>query len=136
MRMQKSSILSMMESQETGLSSFFVNNNTSFDVGGTHWSLLVLDNNTKIFHHFDSSGQMNGEVAEKFANSIATSFGWMCLPMQRPRCQQQSAIGNDCGIHALKFCEALSNTTSWEIGIREASKLRFCASKERKRIFS
>lgn len=132
MRMEPTLIPSMMESHDQEFTCFFVNNNASVGVGGTHWSLLVLDNHSKMFHHFDSAGCMNEKVAEHLANSIATSFGWLCKPIQKAKCQQQSATGSDCGIHALKFCEAIIK----EIGIEEAKNLRFCASEERNRILN
>lgn len=112
LRMEEELIPMMMEKKNAGLTCFVLNDNSSVEVGGSHWSLLVLNNKTKVFHHFDSSQQFNSKVAFSLAKNVAAAFDWSQTPLQAPKCQQQTSNGNDCGVHALRFCKALCSASS------------------------
>ncbi|GMH40144.1 hypothetical protein BSKO_08048 [Bryopsis sp. KO-2023] len=86
-----------------------VNNNPDVgEVGGSHWSLLVLDRERWDFCHFDSLQGVNASQARGLAMKVATladvdpPFGYIEVP-DAP----QQANGHDCGLYVLAVGEAI-----------------------------
>ena len=79
-----------------------INNNQGDKMGGTHWSLLVYDNNR--FRHFDSCGRFNASVARELTNKLQSVLG--AGQFINEDCAQQ-ANGFDCGMYVLKFTKLI-----------------------------
>lgn len=79
-----------------------INNTTSSESYGTHWSLLVWDVSSQTFHHFDSSQPLNRNAATQTARRLCPR-----LAVQEKDCPQQQN-GYDCGMHAILVVEYLA----------------------------
>lgn len=67
---------------------------------GTHWSLLIIDLETKTIQHFDSlKGPGNRSISSEFSKKISKSLGQMIY--QEVECFKQSMESMDCGVHIL-----------------------------------
>uniref|UniRef100_H2YV88 Ubiquitin-like protease family profile domain-containing protein n=1 Tax=Ciona savignyi TaxID=51511 RepID=H2YV88_CIOSA len=76
-----------------------INNNPDPEAGGSHWSLLVLDQDLNIFEHYDSYGDTNYlvavEVASKFSSILKSQVKKVPTPQQ--------CNGSDCGVYVIKI---------------------------------
>lgn len=85
-----------------------VNNNQDPDSpGGSHWSLLVLDNRNKIFYHLDSLSGANYSEAKALAGKISQYEGITLNIREVPVTQQKN--GFDCGVHCLANADRVAN---------------------------
>ena len=89
-----------------------VNNNQDPDSpGGSHWSLLVLDNRNKIFYHLDSLSDnvrgANSSEAKALAGKISQYEGIKLNIREVPVTQQKN--GFDCGVHCLVNADRVAN---------------------------
>ena len=75
--------------------------------GGTHWSLLILDNRDNVFYHLDSSRGGNSGQAKALAGKISKYKG-IQLNMREVGVTQQKN-GFDCGIHLIVNAERVAN---------------------------
>ncbi|KAI8908976.1 sentrin-specific protease 8-like protein [Gorgonomyces haynaldii] len=71
-----------------------VNDNTGNRVGGSHWSLLVLDKTHNKFYHLDSMNSNHRAAASYWKAFSFLSKGDLMHPSVP---QQQN--GSDCGVH-------------------------------------
>lgn len=77
---------------------FFVINDTSNGSRGTHWSLLLLNKQTKTFCHYDSLKGMNDKIALELSKKLSNYFEiWQIIDID---CEQQTN-NTDCGIYVL-----------------------------------
>jgi sentrin-specific protease 8 len=82
-----------------------INDNRSEDVGGSHWSLLFIDRNSKIAYHLDSFGGSNRKIALEFYQKYKNYFN--CETIQEfSQCPQQINTC-DCGMYVVAFSEAI-----------------------------
>ncbi|XP_033250815.1 sentrin-specific protease 8-like [Drosophila miranda] len=68
---------------------FALNDNMSFEAGGTHWSLLVFSRPEKTFYHFDSYGNNTSNSVE-LMNKVKETMDMRCTvrlvaAVRRPR---------------------------------------------------
>ncbi|KAG8300534.1 SUMO1 sentrin specific peptidase 8 [Homalodisca vitripennis] len=78
---------------------FFVLNNCDQGLeqnGGSHWSLLLLDNITRTAVHYDSVRGLN----ERHAAALLVNLGLDCVPISEGQTFQQTE-SFECGVHVL-----------------------------------
>ena len=105
--------LEPLSAQEQDLVFFAVNNHGSASTcGGSHWSLLVYNNKTAHFHHFDSSSSFNAQDARDIANKAYSHINGkqnrQMKFLSHNDCSQQTN-GYDCGMYVIMFTEELCN---------------------------
>jgi len=103
--------LQPLDAQANDLVYFAVNNHNSANTcGGSHWSLLVFDNTTAHFHHFDSSGGLNDDDAKDIAKRsyphISAKSHTPFKFIRHRDCSQQTN-SYDCGMYVVCFAEEL-----------------------------
>ncbi|XP_014662435.1 PREDICTED: sentrin-specific protease 8-like [Priapulus caudatus] len=76
------------------------------DVGGSHWSLLVLDVDSGVFRHYDSSSQHNHDAARLLARQLARYMRIVSDRFVEEEMPQQRN-GYDCGVYAIAVAEEL-----------------------------
>lgn len=93
-----------------------VNNNDqpSRAYGGSHWSLLQFRRATNTFHHYDSFGGYNDDVARRIAAAftVALAPADTAAPtfvVESAAPQQTNSF--DCGIFVICIAEALENVS-------------------------
>ncbi|KAG8314979.1 hypothetical protein J6590_080262 [Homalodisca vitripennis] len=64
--------------------------------GGSHWSLLLLDNTTRTAVHYDSVGGLN----ERHAAALLVNLGLDSVPISEGQTFQQTE-SFECGVHVL-----------------------------------
>ena len=83
------------------------NNRDPCSPGGSHWSLLILDNRDNVFYHFDSSRGGNSSQAKALAGKLSQYRG-IELNIKEVEVTQQKN-GFDCGIHLLINAERVAS---------------------------
>ena len=83
------------------------NNRDPCSPGGSHWSLLILDNRDNVFYHFDSSRGGNSSQAKALAGKLSKYRG-IDLNIKEVEVTQQKN-GFDCGIHLLINAERVAS---------------------------
>lgn len=83
------------------------NNRDPCSPGGSHWSLLILDNRDNVFYHFDSSRGGNSSQAKALAGKLSKYRG-IELNIKEVEVTQQKN-GFDCGIHLLINAERVAS---------------------------
>ena len=83
------------------------NNRDPCSPGGSHWSLLILDNRDNVFYHFDSSRGGNSSQAKALAGKLSQYRG-IDLNIKEVEVTQQKN-GFDCGIHLLINAERVAS---------------------------
>ncbi|XP_034654758.1 sentrin-specific protease 8 isoform X1 [Drosophila subobscura] len=87
---------------------FAMNDNRSFEAGGTHWSLLVFSRPEKTFYHFDSYGNNNTSNSVELMNKVKETMDVRSAKFRPMRCLQQ-ANGYDCGIHVICMTDHIAD---------------------------
>eukprot|EP01134_Creolimax_fragrantissima_P007300 CFRG7300T1 len=80
-------------------------NNDMYEVGGTHWSLLVFDRTNNTFNHYDSMGQYNWPSAVCLAETLSPYMGGHSK-LVNCICPSQTN-GSDCGVYVMAFAEEI-----------------------------
>ncbi|XP_067934232.1 sentrin-specific protease 8-like [Watersipora subatra] len=85
-----------------------VNDNASLEhTGGSHWSLLVYEGNSRSFTHYDSANQMNHSTSAHIASRLAPLLGVPAdLPVQEGNSPTQEN-GYDCGVYVIEITKVL-----------------------------
>lgn len=101
--------LEPLNAKESEIIIFAVNNHNSGSTsGGTHWSLLIFDNNTGIYHHYDSAGKLNENNAiclmKKSYRHINAKLNRQQQFKSHLDCTQQRN-SYDCGMYVIFFVE-------------------------------
>lgn len=84
---------------------FIVNDFTPVDnvcdnmTRGTHWSLLVFENKSKSFYHFDSLTNYNYDVCKKIVNNVNVYLCGRCRVKNYPTPVQTNNY--DCGVELI-----------------------------------
>lgn len=107
-------LLASLELSEKRLVLFAVNDNDSaYDVGGSHWSLLSWQQGThpadSSWIHYDSSSGGNSGSAKYLANRLKNLLKGAFSEVEK--CPQQQN-GSDCGIYTICFAEFLATVYS------------------------
>jgi sentrin-specific protease 8 len=85
-----------------------INNNQGNKVGGSHWSLLVLDRLACEFWHFDSVFGLNTKISNFVATQVSIYYGLGPSPrVIQKQCPQQTNA-SDCGVFVIAICDYLS----------------------------
>ena len=109
-----------------------VNDNTDpASAGGSHWSLLVLDNRDSVFYHLDSlsSSGGNSSQARALAGKISKYRG-IKLNIKEVKVTQQKN-GFDCGIHCLVNAERVASQVKNYENLAEIKSLQDPISNKR-----
>lgn len=115
---------------------FAVNNNedVSQAEGGTHWSLLAYEKNSKVFVHHDSMGGSNQQYAKKLYDAVVgfmdgSDFGSSKVHLSEYQNMPQQMNGYDCGLYVTKIAKVICD---WHINGDSADneELWFSALKE------
>lgn len=87
---------------------FPVNNNSSVEAGGTHWTLLVFSRPEKTFFHYDSiSGASALPELQPFIINLGRALECTRAKRVEGSCKIQ-VNGYDCGMHVLYNAEVLA----------------------------
>eukprot|EP00271_Cylindrocystis_brebissonii_P004213 TRINITY_DN15818_c0_g1_i1.p1 TRINITY_DN15818_c0_g1~~TRINITY_DN15818_c0_g1_i1.p1 ORF type:complete len:231 (+),score=31.96 TRINITY_DN15818_c0_g1_i1:191-883(+) len=106
-----------------------VNNNPSVETaeGGSHWSLLCYFRLTNSFHHYDSGGGGNWEVALSLANALGPHMGRTSSDKLNIFAEETptQTNGYDCGVFLLAIAEVfVKNWTRDRLpGLKEWNRL-------------
>jgi sentrin-specific protease 8 len=79
---------------------FALNDSSTFDSSGTHWSLLAFSRNEDKFFHFDSMGGGNNSQSRKLVNILKAALDVKSAEIVQVDCLQQNN-SYDCGIFVL-----------------------------------
>lgn len=90
-----------------------VNNNDqpSRAYGGSHWSLLQFRRATNSFHHYDSFGGYNDDVARRIAAAFTVALAATAPAFLAESATPQQTNSFDCGIFVICIAEALENVS-------------------------
>ncbi|KAL9645616.1 hypothetical protein ABK040_000678 [Willaertia magna] len=108
-----------------------INDNTDINAvsGGSHWSLVVFDRDTKVFYYFDSGSNMNKKAALNTVKKMSPFFGeGLSNPTFEVMKSPQQNNGFDCGVYVLAMADFIAgkgmNNISTEITPSVVSNLR------------
>lgn len=102
------SLLQQLNAKDKSFIFFAFNDNESHEAGGTHWSLLVFSKPERMFFHFDSLGNSNKDIVQKFVSHIKGALNLPNSQMSSIRCLQQTN-SYDCGIHVLCMTDKIAD---------------------------
>lgn len=82
-----------------------INDNSSENIGGSHWSLLLIERNSKVAYHFDSFGSSNKFIAQGLYQKFKHYFE--CEKFEEFSKTPQQTNTFDCGMYLVAFSEAI-----------------------------
>lgn len=93
---------------------FSINNNTDVSLaqGGTHWSLLAYEKNSKVFVHHDSMGNSNQRYAKKLYRDVVgfmgdSESGSSEISLSECPIMPQQMNGYDCGLYVTAIAKLI-----------------------------
>lgn len=88
---------------------FAVNDNSSTEAGGSHWSLCVFSKEENRFYHYDSSSGSNNSSCKNLVRILKACLNCESADMVNSTCLQQNN-SYDCGIFLLCHTDLVCRT--------------------------
>lgn len=102
---------------------FAVNDNSSSDAGGSHWSLCVYSKPDNTFFHFDSYSGSNNSSCSKLVKILKECLGCKSAVIKNVECLQQNN-SYDCGIYVLCHTDIVCQAIEKRCEITSIKKLQ------------
>lgn len=117
-------ILEPLDAQNKSFIFFAINDNSSDQAGGSHWSLCIFSKPDNTFFHFDSSGYSNHFPCETLVNIMKKCLHCPKAELKKVDCLQQNNC-YDCGIYVLCHADLASKTIMKSKSLAEVKKLQY-----------
>lgn len=102
---------------------FAINDNSTTQAGGSHWSLCVFSKVENTFYHLDSSSGINHSPCSSIVKTLKACLGCKTAEIKEVDCLQQTNT-YDCGIFLLCHADLVCQTIEKSNELNSIRKLQ------------